>query len=109
MFFDSLTIAALIISVSVALYAVLSNRRVRRKSEERLRRVAQQNAFMNENPLARQLCMAIRERYPEACPGLDFLLDKDGDDVKLAEWDMDKPKPDAQQLRRSARERTRAD
>jgi len=95
---DALTISALIISVLVVLVALYLTVRARRDTEAKLRRVADQSALEHESPSARELCSALRELYPNTCPGLDYEVGDDGHGAYLRAWYAEHPRPSRKEL-----------
>ena len=92
---DALSIAAIIVSLVVAIAVFWISTRFGRELERKLRRLARQQALLLDNVEARELCRMVREQYPEACAGLDFMIEMDDTGrPRLAAWHLDAPKPD---------------
>lgn len=106
MSFDALTLSALAISLLVVVVVIALIRSSERRTESRLRSVARQTSLVAENHAVRDLCRAIRRRYPDACPGLDFVLGPDDGGARVERWSMDAPPPseaEIQELLRKGR------
>ncbi len=97
---DALSIAAIIVSLVVVAVVFVLATRFNRELDRKLRKLARNQEVLLNSPEARELCKAIRAQYPEACPGLDFVVDQseDADLPRIVEWRLDRPKPDERQL-----------
>lgn len=98
MSFDALTLSAIGISLLVVVIVVALIRGSERRTETRIRSVARQTSLVAENHAVRDLCRAIRRRYPDACPGLDFELRPDNGGARVERWSMDAPPPSEAEL-----------
>jgi len=98
MSFDSATIAAFLVSFVVFLFLLYSIRASEKRVEERIRRVTRQTTMLNQSEFARELCQVIRKQYPNACPGLDFLLYEDDQGVHIDAWFLPEPEPETKRI-----------
>lgn len=100
---DALTVAAVLVSVLVLVAVVLVMRRAARQTEQKLRSVAEQSVLISSDHPTHELCEALRELYPDACPGLDYLLarEPDGTGAYIKEWNLTVPRPTGEQIERA--------
>ncbi len=96
---DALSIAAIIVSliVAVAVYWLATN--FNRQLDRKLRRLAKHQEALLNSAEARELCRLIRDQYPNACAGLDFTVEAgEAGFPRIAEWRLDGPKPSEEAL-----------
>jgi len=77
MSFDAATISAILVSLLIFAFLLTTIRNSEKRTEEKLRQVARHSSLLTHSDFARDLCKAIRKQYPDACPGLDFVLRED--------------------------------
>ena len=98
MSFDAATISAFLVFIVVFLFLLYSIRASEKRVEEKIRRVARQTTLLNQNEFARELCQIIRKQYPDACPGLDFVLYEDDEGVHIDAWFLPHPEPQTKRI-----------
>lgn len=96
--FDALSIAAIVISVVVAVVLLVTVHRSNERMLQRLRRVAEQSALMSPDHSTRELCTALRRMYPDTCPGIDYIVAENAAGPYIKEWYLDRPQPTSEQL-----------
>jgi hypothetical protein len=100
MSFDALTITALFIAVVTIGAIAVVNWRHQIRTDAQLREVARQAMLVTVDPEVRKLCQALRERYPRACPGLDYVVTKDaGGPAIIKQWYLDQPQPSTEEVK----------
>lgn len=101
MSFDALTISAIIVSLAVVALLIGLVHRMMQQTEAKLRNVAKQSVLLTEDQRIRALCAQLRKLYPDACPGLDYVLDQDPatHEPYIREWHLKTPPPPEQQLK----------
>ena len=103
MSFDSATVSAFLVFLIVLVFLLYSIRASEKRVEEKIRGVARQTTLLNESEFARQLCQVIRKQYPDACPGLDFVLYEDEEGVHIDAWFLPHPEPETKRILKSNR------
>ncbi len=105
MYFDALSISAILISIGVMITVLILMRRLNRDMHVRMRQVAQHAALLHTNHSARELCVAIHRLHPDTCPGIDYMIkdDADGAGPYIKEWRVDAAKPSTEQIQRALR------
>ena len=98
MSFDIATISAILVSLGVLVFMVVTIRRADDRNERRMRRIVHQSVLMQRNEAAWELCRRVRDEYPEACPGLDFTFKEDGQGVSLDSWKLPYPRPEVDRV-----------
>ncbi len=92
---DWLTISAAGIVILMLAIVIFLLRRQGRELERGLRCAIRQQDLIQRHAGARRMCETIRSQHPEACPGLDFELEPDGDHARIIRWKLPgTPPPD---------------
>lgn len=115
MTFDALSVSAILVSLTVLAVVLATTHRTNlrtearlRETDEKLRNLSRQTLLLQEYDGARDLCRAIHSLYPDAHPGLDYVLDcRDPDKAYIKKWYLDGPQPTAEEVAR-ALERVRS-
>ena len=98
MSFDLATISAIIVILVVVAFLIFIIRDTERRNEAKMRQIMHQSVFMGRNEAAWELCRRVHEKYPDACPGLDFTFKEDGRGVFVDEWKLPFPKPEVNRI-----------
>jgi hypothetical protein len=95
MIFDALSVAAILVSVSMLILMFWFTRRNRQQLETRLGEISRQSLLLQQERTARDLCAAIYRLYPTARPGLDYVIDCEahGKRAYIKEWRLTARKP----------------
>lgn len=103
MVFDALSISAIIISLLVVIGVFAALRRSEERTDRKLRDVAGQEVLFQEDRPSRELCVAIHQLYPNARPGLDYIIECEipGKRAYIKEWNVDAPKPTDDQIQKA--------
>jgi hypothetical protein len=92
MSYDALTIAAIVIVVTLIVVMILIGRS-NANNDRKMRILARNLMMMEGNEEAMKLCQDIHKEHPDLCVGLDFTLREKGESVEIDEWNSSKPKP----------------
>ncbi len=96
---DALTWSALIVAlITVVVLFVLIQRMNRYKDD--LRCAVKHMHDMQHNEELHQLCLAIRQRYPDLCGGVDYELATGEQGAYVRKWMNKNPEPDREQIQR---------
>ena len=98
MSFDAATVSAFLVFLVIFVFLLYSIRASEKRTEAKIRRVARQSTLLNESEFARELCQVVRKQYPDACPGLDFVLYEDDEGVHIDAWFLPHPEPDTRRI-----------
>jgi hypothetical protein len=80
--------------IFVVIFVVIMVGRNRAATDLKLRTIVSNLMMVHASEDARALCKELRKKYPELCAGIDYTLKMEGDNVKIDEWNNDKPRPD---------------
>lgn len=100
MYIDSFTISAILVSLAVIaglIYIIVSSHR---RMEAKLRRYAAQQEYIKEQSACGDYCIVLRQMYPDAFPGIDYVVRDEGTGPHIVEWYLRKPRPSEAEIQR---------
>lgn len=93
MSYDAFTWSAVMIIAVVIIFVIIVGRS-RAATEIKLRNVSHNLTMMHSDEDAREVCRAIRKKYPHLCPGIDYTIRMNGDKAEIEQWNTSEPRPD---------------
>jgi hypothetical protein len=95
-----LSVSAIFVSLGTLLLVFGLDRRSRAFAEERFSDLSRQTMLLHNSHSARVLCAVICWLYPQARPGIDFVIDCEARDSwpRIREWRLKTPRPSADDI-----------
>ncbi|MDM8545035.1 XkdW family protein [Candidatus Venteria ishoeyi] len=91
---DAFSISAIIVTILTVVAIFILILRSNRQGHEKRERIAEYAAKMSRHHGVREYCKTLQKMYPDACPGLDYIITQDElDNPYIEVWLLDVPKP----------------